>query len=208
MRCIPKRKQQQEVFIMENKRMSTKIIALCSVLTALVVILQFMGAFVHFGLFSVSFVLIPIVLGAALCGTYAGIWLGFVFGVIVLLSGDAAAFLAINIPGTILTVLLKGIACGFFAGLVYKLTAKYNRYLAVIAAAVVCPVVNTGVFLLGCRLFFWDTILSGAQGGGFESAVQYIVFSLVGGNFLFELGLNMVISPVIVRLIKIRKGQE
>ena len=30
----------------------------------------------------------------------AGLWLGFVFGMVVLLSGDAAAFFAFSVPGT------------------------------------------------------------------------------------------------------------
>ena len=37
-----------------------------------------------------------------------------------LASGDAALFLAVSVPGTVLTVLLKGIGCGFAAGLTYK----------------------------------------------------------------------------------------
>lgn len=187
-----------------NKKISTKTLALCSVLTALVVILQFMGAFLHFGPFSVSLVLIPIVIGAALCGPAAGTWLGFAFSVIVLLSGDAGAFLAISIPGTIVTVLLKGTACGLVAGLVYKLLEKYNRYMAAIVSAVVCPIVNTGIFLIGCRLFFWDTIISWGQAEGFNNVARYVIFAFVGGNFLFELGLNVFLSPIIIRLLKIK----
>lgn len=185
-----------------NKKISTKTLALCSILTALVVILQFMGAFLHFGPFSVSLVLIPIVIGAALCGPAAGAWLGFAFSVVVFLSGDAGAFMAISVPGTILTVLLKGTLCGLAAGLIYKLFEKHNRYLAVTAAAIVCPIVNTGIFLLGCRFFFWDTIISWGQAEGFNDVAKYVIFVLVGGNFLFELGLNVFLSPIITRILK------
>lgn len=188
-------------------KMSTKVIALCSIMTALVIILQFMGSFIRFGTFSISLVLIPIVIGTATCGTAAGAWLGLVFGLMVLISGDASLFLAINAPGAIITVLLKGIACGYLAGLVYKLISQKNRYLAVILSAIVCPLVNTGIFLLGCRLFFWDTISAWATEAGFNVA-KYIIFGLVGGNFLFELGLNIIISPVIVRLLNIRSKQK
>lgn len=195
-------------FVMTQKKLSTGVVALCSVMTALVVILQFMGAFLHFGPFSVSLVLLPIVLGAAMCGIRAGAWLGLVFGAVVLFSGDASVFMGINPLGTVLTVLLKGAACGFFAGLVYRLLEKYNRYIAVAAAAVVCPVVNTGIFLIGCRLFFRDTILLWTVEYGFENAAKYIIFGLVGGNFLFELGLNVVLCPVITRLLKIGKKRR
>lgn len=186
-------------------KISTQKLALCSIMTALVIILQFMGAFIHFGPFSVSLVLIPIVIGTATCGAWAGAWLGLIFGIIVLISGDASAFLAVNAPGTIITVLLKGIACGYAAGLVYQLLERYNRYLAVIVAAIICPVVNTGVFLLGCLVFFMDTVTVWAGGA---NVAQYMIFGLVGANFLFELGLNIVVSPVIIRLLNIRKKQR
>ena len=137
-----------------------------------------------------------------MCDTRIGAWLGFLFGVVVLLSGDAAAFLAINIPGTILTVLVKGTACGLIAGLVYKLLERFNRYVAVVAAAIVCPIVNTGVFLLGCSVFFLDTIKMWANGG---DVLTYMILGLVGGNFLVELAINIVLSPVIVRILNIKR---
>ena len=187
----------------------TKNMVLGAVLTALVVILQFLGAFIKFGPFSISLVLVPIVIGCATCGVAVGAWLGLVFGFTVLISGDAGAFLAVNPVGTVITVLLKCAACGFFAGLTYNALQKYNRYLAVIASAVVCPVVNTGVFLLGCLAFFMPTIAEWAQSLGFgDDTAQYMIVGLVGANFLFELGIHVVLSPVIVRLLAIREKQN
>lgn len=185
---------------------SVQRLTIGAILTALVVVLQLMGSFIHFGMFSISLVLIPIVVGAATCGPWIGAWLGFVFGVTVLLSGDAAAFMAVDVFGTILTVLLKGTLCGLCAGLVYRWLAKWNQYVAVFAAAIVCPVVNTGVFLIGCVLFFFETVAAWGAAAGFgDNAVQYMFLGLAGGNFLFELGFNIVLSPIIVRLLSIMK---
>ena len=132
-----------------NKRMTdyTRKLVLSAVMTAIVVILQVMAVLTRAILpaFSINLVLIPIVIGAAIGGVGLGGWLGFISGVAVLISGDAAAFLAINIPGTIITVLLKGFLSGVAAAFVYKLLENKNRYVAVLAAAVVCPVVNTQV---------------------------------------------------------------
>jgi len=193
-----------------ERKINTQKLVLGAIFTALVIILQLMGSFIRFGPFSISLVLIPIVLGAATCGVWIGAWLGFVFGVAVLISGDAAAFLAISVPGTIITVLLKGIACGLAAGLVYKLVKKLNRYVAVIAAAIVCPVVNTGVFLLGCWVFFLDTINLWAisSGAAFKSTFEYMILGLVGGNFIFELISNMILSPIVVRILNIEKKSK
>ena len=191
------------------KKMDTKTMVLCAVFTALVIILQLLGSFIRLGTFSISLVLIPIVLGAATCGVGAGAWLGLVFGVAVLASGDAGAFLAVNAIGTVITVLAKGILCGWMAGIVYKSLERFNSYLAVIAAAIVCPVVNTGVFLLGCLAFFMPTIegwATAADLGG--NVAYYMIFVLVGANFLVELASNIILSPVIVRLINIRKKAD
>ena len=207
MRCITDfRERQQGGILMKTQKMSTQSLVLCAIMTALVIILQFMGAFIKLGTFSISLVLVPIVIGAAICGVGAGAWLGLVFGIVVLLSGDAAAFLAVNVPGTIITVLVKGIACGFIAGLTYKLLEKYNTFVAVVAAACICPVINTGVFLIGCLIFFMDTVVMWAETMGLGADVgRYMIVVLVGANFLFELLFNIILSPVIVRLLKVKR---
>ena len=187
---------------MVKNKMSTKTMVLGAILTALVVVLQFMGAFIRFGVFSISLVLVPIVIGAATCGKKMGAWLGFVFGVVVLLSGDAAAFLAVNVPGTIITVLVKGTLCGALAGIAYDLIKGKSKYAAVAVSAIICPVVNTGVFLIGCLLFFMPTI---SEWAGSQAAIEYMILVLVGANFLVELAVNMILSPVIVRLINVRQ---
>ena len=71
---------------------------------------------------------------------------------------------------TVLVVLVKGVACGFFAGLVYKLFSKIHNVFAVFAAAIICPVVNTGVFLLGCQFFFLETVSAWGAALGYENA--------------------------------------
>ena len=187
-----------------QKRMSTETLVLGAILTALVVVLQLLGSFIKLGPFSISLVLVPIIIGAATCGWKISGWLGFVFGMVVLFT-DAGAFLAVSIPGTIITVLVKGVACGIAAGLVYHLVARFNKYVAVVGAAIICPMVNTGIFLLGCLVFFFETISEWGLGNGYENVFQYMIIGFVGLNFLVELASNIILSPVIVRLLNIRK---
>ena len=185
-----------------SKNNNTQKIVGLGLFTAIVIVLQLMGSFIKFGTFSISLVLVPVVIGAALYGAGAGAWLGFVFGVVVLLSGDAAAFLGVNALGTILTVLVKGTLAGLLSGLVYKALENKNRTLAVAVAAVVCPVVNTGVFLIGCLLFFMETIGGWADAMGFGANVgQYMIVGLVGANFIFELLFNVVFLSTIISLL-------
>ena len=185
----------------ENRTFDTKTIVGLGLLTAIVIVLQAMAIGIRFGTFSISLVLAPIVVGAALYGWKAGAWLGFVFGVVVLFT-DAGAFLAVNVPGTIVTCILKGALAGLMAGVVYKLLAKKNGIVAVIAAGIVSPIMNTGIFLLGCRLFFFDTIKEWAAGAGFENAGTYMITAFVGLNFVIELVINLALSSAIFAIIK------
>jgi len=185
---------------------STQKLTLLAILTAIIVVLQFLGAFIRFGPFSVSLVLMPIVIGAALVGRLAGGWFGLLFGVVVLASGDANAFLAINPAGTVVVVMLKGIMAGLAAGSVYKLLSKMSKTIGAVAAAIVCPIVNTGIFIIGSYVFFLPTLTEWGMAAGFTSVTAFIFVGLIGVNFLFELGLNVLLSPAIVRLIQF--GQD
>ena len=184
----------------DNRERTKKIVGTAA-LTAIVIVLQLLGSFIRFGPFSISLVLIPIIVGAAMYGIAVGGWLGFVFGAAVMISGDANLFFGISVVGTVITVLLKGTLAGLLSGLVYTALKNKGRYLAVIIAAIVCPVVNTGIFLIGCALFFMDTINTWAAGAGFDNVGAYLIIGMVGVNFLVELAVNVVLSPVVVRLI-------
>lgn len=182
-----------------------KQMAAIALLMALVVVMQMLGGLIPpVGGFSISLVLIPIVLGAALYGPGAGALLGAVFGAIVYSNcvtgadpGGAMVFQA-NPVLCFLVVLGKGILAGFLSGLVYKLLRHRNPYVAIVCAAVVCPVVNTGVFIASMLLFFIDVLASWSGGG---DIMGYVLTGLVLANFLPELLLNVLFSPASHRII-------
>ncbi len=191
-----------------RKKTDIRSLTLLALLTALVAILAYMGGFIKIGgLASISLTLIPVVLGAALKGPLAGAYLGGVSGVVFFMTADAAFWMGLDAFGTILTVMVKGVAAGLCAGLVYKLLENKNRYVAVFAAAIVCPVVNTGIFLLGCVVFFLDAVKDMASAAG-TSTFLYMILVFVGWNFIFELLSNILFSPSILRLLNIRKKTE
>lgn len=185
------------------KNTKTQKIVGIGLFTAIIVALQLLAASIKFGPFSITLVLAPIVIGAALYGIGAGAWLGVAFGVSVLISGDAAAFMTISPAGTVVTVLLKGMLAGLVAGLIYKALESKNKTVAVVLAGIACPIVNTGIFLAGCYLFFQEWLVSVFGTTGFAT----VVTGLVSVNFAVELGINMVLASVIVRVIDIGKKQ-
>ena len=185
----------------------TERLVLLALLSAIVAVLAYFGGFIKIGgLASISLTLIPVVIGATLCGPFAGAWLGGVSAVVFFATPDAAFWLGLHAPGTIITVMVKGILAGLCAGLVYKLLEKKNRYLAVLVSAVVCPVVNTGIFLIGCRLFFIDAVREWAISEDISVGAYLIIF-FVGLNFVFELIANIIMSPAIVRIIDVAKKE-
>ncbi len=180
-----------------------------AILTALVVVLQALGSFIKIGPLPMSFVLVPIVIGACLLGAKCGAFLGFVFGLITMLMGvvGADAFSLIlfeaNPVWFIILCLLKATAAGFVAGLVYNLLGKAfegkKKLLQTILASIAAPIVNTGIFVVGMLLFFLPTAES--LRGEYASAVQFIFLGLAGFNFVGEFVVNLVLSPAIVRII-------
>lgn len=176
-----------------------------ALLMALVIVLQFVGGMIPpIGGFSISLVLIPIVLGAAVYGPKAGALLGATFGVIVIINcitgmdvGGAMVFQA-NPVLCILVVLGKGILAGLASGLIYKLLRYWNGYVAMILAAIICPVVNTGVFV-ACMMTFFTDVLAVWAGGG--EIIAYVLSGLVLCNFVPELIINVVFSPFGQRIL-------
>lgn len=179
-----------------------------ALLIAVMVVLQFIGTIfpIKIGPVSISLVLIPIVIGAAVYGPSAGAILGAAFGVLANIfcangmdGGGQMVFQASPVL-CIVVVMLKGTCCGLAAGWVYKLLANKNSYVAMLCAAIVCPVVNTGIFLLGMRLFFMDVLREWANG---SDVAGYVLTGLILVNFLPELALNVLVSPAAQRIINV-----
>ena len=190
------------------QRTSSRYIAGVGILAALVIVLQAIATFIQFGPFVITLALVPIVIGAALFGVKAGAILGGMFGIVVLIATITAAdpgahMLWIANPiATALVILLRGILAGAAAGCVYGWVAKKNKYVGVVAAAIICPIVNTGVFLAAMYFIFPSFLALWADGA---HTVYFLLVGLAGINFLVELVINMVCSPAIVRIIHIGK---
>jgi len=197
---------------MSNTKISKNIKRLTgiAVLSAIIVVLQVVSALLaRFTLlpFSITLTLIPIVIGAAVYGMRSGAFLGGVFGVVVLILCISGLDVGGNILWnanplmTAMLCLVKGAAAGFFAGVFYTLLAKINSYLGVAAAAIISPVVNTGIFLAAMVLFYNDILTAWAAG---TPILSYMIFGLAGVNFIIEFVSNIVLSPVVARILKIK----
>jgi uncharacterized membrane protein len=180
-----------------------------AVLLALVVVLQVALGSITIGAVTLNFTLIPIVLGGILFGSVAGLILGLACGVVVLIQvmlGGSPFYTLIwaNDPVvTTLTCLVKSSVAGYLGGLGYTLLKKKQPIVAVFVASAIVPIVNTGLFIVGC-LFMFDSVHTLSVVSG-QNLLVFILVGLVTFNFFIELAINMVFAPAINRIIKIIK---
>lgn len=197
--------------ITSKKRFSVSRMVYLAILTALVIILQLTGIGIRLPFLAtpISLVLIPIALGAMLLGPLAGAFLGFLFGMIVFITcavmGMDPLFTGVlfanNPIMTALICIVKSTAAGFVAGWVYKLLRKFNSLLATFAAAAIVPILNTGLFVLGC-LVISDTIAANFVAEG-STVIYFLIIGCAGINFIFEFLINIIFSPAIHRIMEV-----
>ncbi len=199
-----------------------RVMVQTAILAALIIVLQFAGSFIKIGMLPMSFVLVPIVIGACLLGPKVGAFLGFVFGLITALMGifgiDGFSFLLWTANPVVFLVLclLKATMAGFVSALIYKALGKLfnGKYKTVqtVVASVAAPVVNTGIFVVGMLLFFFKTMgelptMFPDAFGSFGNELELLFLGLAGFNFVGEFIVNLVLSPAIVRIIDAIKGR-
>lgn len=194
---------------MNSKVFSARKIAYFAILLALVVVLQIWGSAIPVGATRLSFTLVPIVLGAIILGQWAGMFLGIAFGAVVLISALVGAdpftmYLLQESPViTLLIIFVKGSLAGFLPGLIYKLLKK-RPILATIIAALVAPIANTGVFVVGALII--SGVIEGFMGSAGitgQSVVYFVIIGCAGINFLVELGINLILAPALARIIRL-----
>ena len=174
----------------KKKIFSTKMIAATGVLTAIEIVLQILGNF------------ITIALGAILYGPICGAFLGFINGLTVVFAPSTLAiFMPINPLATILLCLLKSTLAGLIAGLVYLPFRKKNQFIGSIISSMLVPIVNTGLFAIGCLLFFRSFLESVAI--GFPNIYAALFLAIIGWNFVFEFLINSILSPGLTRIVRV-----
>ncbi len=190
---------------MKNKKTFTaRQITGIAVLLALVIVLQAALGSITVGAVTLNFTLIPIVLGGILFGSVAGAILGFACGVVVLIQvmlGANAFYTLIwaNDPViTTLTCIVKTTVAGYLGGLFYQIIRKKQPIVALFIASAIVPIVNTGLFIVGC-LFMFDSVYAMSSG---QNLLVFILVGLVTFNFFIELAINLIFAPAINRVIK------
>lgn len=196
---------------MNNYTKTQKMVG-TGVLAAAVIVLQLLSSFaIHIGPVPISLVLIPIAIGAIVYGPDSGAFLGGVFGVIVIimiLAGmDPASMMMLqfNAPATIIVCLGKGILAGLVCGLVNKAFKKINKEkYGIIIGTILCPIMNTGFYTL-MVVFVFKGLMESAYNISGYGAVFTALISMISVNFISELVITVVLTPVVIQIIKVAR---
>ena len=143
------------------KKSKTLKLAQLALLVAVVLVMAYtpLGYLRTLGL-EISFLMIPVTIGAIVLGPVEGAILGLVFGLTSFAtcfgsSHFGAALLAINPAFTFITCVVARVLAGYLAGVIFKVVKKlkYSYEIACLAG----PLFNT-LFFMGCLvLFFYNT---------------------------------------------------
>jgi uncharacterized membrane protein len=199
-----------------NTNLKVNYMVKLAVLSAIVVLMAFTPAgYVRIGAVEVSFLAIPVAIGAIILGPGAGAFLGGVFGVTSFIqcfgaSPFGAALLGINPVFTLILCMVPRILMGWLAGLVFKALYRVDptRTLCYAAGSLSAAVLNTVFFMGGLVALFGNTdFIRNLQGGapilpfvvgmvGVQGIVEAVVCCAAGGAVCKALRWNDVSSYI------------
>lgn len=177
-----------------------------SIFIALIILLAFTPiGYLKVGLVEITFITIPVIVGATILGFKGGLILGFVFGLssfIQVFTGSVFGELLFSISplSTVIVCIVSRIIMGGLTGLLSDLLIKKKNLGTKLYPNIICSVCgslfNTIFFTLFLVLFYYKnpTFISFVESNGLSSnnALLFMI-AFVGVNGLVELGVNTIV---------------
>lgn len=179
-----------------------------ALLTAIIVIMAFtpLGYFKTAGV-EITFIMIPVVIGAIMLGPSAGALLGGIFGITSFIqcfgmSAFGVALFNVNPIYTFIVCVIPRILAGYLCGVIFKVISKRDKTKIVSfgVASLMGPILNTILFMCSLVLFFYNTdyIQSIAQAIKTTNPFSFVVM-FVGINGLIETIVCFILSTAITK---------
>lgn len=188
------------------KNLKTNSMTQTAILSAVVLIMAFtpLGYLKTFGL-EITFITIPVIIGAMIIGPKAGAFLGFLFGLTSFfqcfgLSAFGAALLSINPFYTFIVCVLSRTLMGYLCAVIFKLFNQKSESAWVYGVSSLCgALLNTLFFMSSLLIFFGSTdYIRGFMG---EMSVLKFVVAFVGLQGLIEAAVCFVIAAAISKTL-------
>ena len=145
-------------------------ITLTAILMAIIFLMQYTPlGYLHIGLVEITFITIPVVIGAIVLGPWYGAFLGAVFGATSFAqcfssSVFGAALLALNPVATFFCCMIPRILIGIVAGFLFRILTKvdHSGIVSFIITSVAGALTNTVFFVGMVVAFFQNTYFDGS----------------------------------------------
>lgn len=171
----------------------TRTLVQLALLTAIIVLMGFTPlGFLRIGpAFEITFLIIPVAIGAIMLGQLGGAVLGLVFGLVSFFqcfgySSFGVFLFGINPWMTAILCIVPRVLCGWIPGLLFEIISKRTKTNIVpcLVAAITCPVLNT-VFFVSAFVLMFGTNADVLAAFGTDS-IFGIITALITVNALIE----------------------
>ena len=184
------------------KNSKTAMLTRLALLAAVILVMSYTPlGYLNLGLFLVTFLTIPVIVGALLYGSGAGAFAGLIFGLTsfgkAFGSKMGATLLAINPIYTFILCVVPRVLEGYLCGLIFSGLNKNkdNKIWKVAIASLSCPLLNTILYMGTLVLLFGNSnYIQGLMGG--KSVFMFIV-GFVGIQAVAEAVVCTIIGTVI-----------
>lgn len=188
------------------RRKRTLFLVQNALLTALIVLMAFTPiGYLQIGVVKMTFIMVPVAVGAITLGEKSGAFLGLVFGITSFiqcfgLDAFGTTLFGINPAYTFIMCLVPRVLMGYLCGVAYKLIARKKKKFALVFASFLAPVLNTVFFMSLLLLFFGNSdYIQGIRNGA--DLLPFLV-AFVGLNGVMEIATTTVIAPPVASAIK------
>ena len=188
------------------RRRKTLALAQNAILTALIVLMAFTPiGYLPLGPVKMTFIMVPVAVGAITLGEKSGAFLGLVFGITSFvqcfgLDLFGTTLFGINPVYTFIMCIVPRVLMGYLCGVIYKFIARKKRKLALVIASFFAPVLNTFFFMSLLMIFFGNSdYIMGIRNGA--ELLPFLV-AFVGLNGVMEIVTTTVVAPPVASAIK------
>ncbi|MDY6339076.1 MAG: ECF transporter S component [Saccharofermentans sp.] len=179
---------------MAKQKLNNKTIAVLGILIGLIVLMAFTPVgYLRVGAVSISFLMIPVAIGALAKGPWAGALLGTVFGITSFVQCFGmdlfGTYLASkNVVFTFIMCVICRALAGFLAGLVFKGISKLtkNSFVRSSLTGLSAAIFNTVLFVGALILLFGKATVSEATGIDPSLGIIALFATIVGINAVLE----------------------
>lgn len=195
--------------------MDTLYMVELALMTAIIFIMAFtpLGYFRTPGL-SITFLTVPVAVGAIILGPKGGAVCGLVFGITSFIQcfasgGFGAMLLSINPVGAAFTCIVPRVLEGWLCGLIFTAAGRFTKNGSYFIASLACPLLNTLLFMSSLVLFFYNTEY--VQGiADMLGASNPVIFAaaFVGAQGLIEAVVCFLIASAVSRTLAAALGQS